>query len=208
MAQDKAGDEGDIGLYLEEALKASTRAADLTDQISTFSRRKLVKDELVNLNTLIQESAGMLRSMLGEQIQLAIRAAPDDWLIRGDPDQMRSVLVNLVANAREAMKGVGAITLETRNLALEAELALQLSLKPGNYVVLSVTDTGPGISREAREHIFEPFFTTKEVGEGSGLGLTVCHGIISQAGGSILVASQPGEGASFEVFLPVSENES
>jgi len=158
----------------------------------------------LNLNATVQSLAGMLRQLIGENIDLQIVCAPDIPEIRADMSQLESALANLVINARDAMPRGGRLTMETSEVVLdEAYATNHVGVKPGRYVRLSVSDTGIGMSQDVQARIFEPFFTTKEAGKGSGLGLSTVYGIVKQSGGNIWVYSEPGLGATFKVYLPV-----
>jgi PAS domain S-box-containing protein len=183
--------------------KAASRAATLTRQLLTFARRQVSDPQTLNLNDLILEVDKLLRRLLPEHIALVTAPAAQLWPVRADPSQIEQVLVNLVVNARDAMPNGGALTVETANIRLGQEYARgHLALAPGPYVILAVTDNGVGMSKEVLRHAFEPFFTTKGPGQGTGLGLATCYGIVSQHGGSIQLYSEPGHGTSVKVYLP------
>jgi CheY-like chemotaxis protein len=156
---------------------------------------------VIGLNDVLQGTAALLERLVGENLELVLVLAPDAGLVKVDVGSLEQVIMNLVVNARDAILGTGRITLETFNAVLDAEPA-HADATPGEYVVLAVTDTGSGMDPEVRARAFEPFFTTKPVGQGTGLGLAMCHGIITQAGGRIEVDSAPGAGSTFRVYLP------
>jgi len=192
--------------HLEEVMKASERAANLTGQLLSFSRRQVIEPKVIDLNDLIINTDKMLRRLIGDDIELVTLPANDLGLVKADPGQIEQVLMNLAVNARDAMPKGGKLSIETANVTLDAEYARQHGdASPVRHVMLAVSDTGMGMSEEVQEHIFEPFFTTKEVGKGTGLGLATCYGIVQQSGGHIEVSSEPGRGASFKVYLPVTE---
>jgi two-component system, cell cycle sensor histidine kinase and response regulator CckA len=184
-------------------LKAADRASSLTGQMLAFSRKQMLNPIALGLNDAVAESAKMLQRLIGEDIELRVKPAPDLWTVRADPDMIAQVLVNLSVNSRDAMPGGGILTLQTRNVTVGRDLIETYPfLSPGEYAVLSVTDTGTGISKDVQERMFDPFFTTKSVGKGTGLGLSTVYGIVKQSGGYLLVESEPGEGACFSVYLP------
>jgi PAS domain S-box-containing protein len=182
---------------------SAKRAAALTQQLLAFSRKQVLKPEVVNLNDLVRDTVGMLRSLIGEDITLEALLAPDLGNVEMDPGQMEQVIMNLAVNARDALPRGGRIVIETRNVDLNGDYVRTHSeARPGPHVLLSVTDNGEGMDPDVMEHIFEPFFTTKGVGKGTGLGLATVHGIVSQSGGHIWVYSEPRRGTTFKIYLP------
>jgi two-component system, cell cycle sensor histidine kinase and response regulator CckA len=197
---------GGLRRDIYEVQQSAMRAANLTQQLLAFARKQVIDPAVLDLNALIDEVAGLLRRLIGEDVALVTQLAPDLWPIRADGGQIEQVLVNLAVNARDAMPEGGRLLIETGNITLESALAEQhLGLAPGAYVLLTVSDTGVGMSDDVRAHAFEPFWTTKELGRGTGLGLATCYGIVRQHGGHIWVESEPGRGASFKVYLPRAE---
>jgi two-component system, cell cycle sensor histidine kinase and response regulator CckA len=195
--------------YVEKIRKATARAANLTRQLLAFSRQQVLAPQVLNLNLVLAEAWEILPPLLGADIQAKFTPAPEAACVRADPSQIHQVIVNLATNARDAMPQGGHLTIEIVNAELnEEDLQERPSLVPGKYVVLSVADTGTGMSPEVHARLFEPFFSTKEFGKGSGLGLAAVYGIVQQSGGSISVQSRPGAGTTLKIFLPgVSEGE-
>ena len=188
---------------LEEVLRAGERAAALTKQLLTFARKQVVKPTLFNANALILETDKMLRRLLGEDVEVVIRTDPELGNVKMDRGQLEQVLMNLAVNARDAMPMGGKLTIETTNVALDDVYPRRdENVAPGDYVMLSLSDSGIGMSREVMAQIFEPFFTTKPAGKGTGLGLSTSYGIVKQAGGQIVVYSEEGLGTTMKVYLP------
>jgi len=186
-----------------EIRKAADRAANLTRQLLAFSRQQVLAPRILDLNDVIAEIKDLLRRMLGEDVELVVTPADGLDRVRADPGQIGQVIMNLAANSRDAMPQGGRFIVETANVMVDEAFSVQhANMPPGPYVVLSITDTGSGMTPEIRAHIFEPFFTTKETGKGTGLGLATVYGIVKQSGGYIWVYSEPGEGTTFKVYLP------
>jgi PAS domain S-box-containing protein len=187
----------------EQIAIAGQRARDLTRQLLAFSRRQMLRPEVIDLAEVVRGVEPMLRRVLGEDIELTISLAQPSSLVKADPGQLQQILMNLVVNARDAMPGGGQLWIETADVVLdEAHVRGHVGARPGPHVCLTVSDTGVGLDEDTRTRIFEPFFTTKPRGKGTGLGLSTVLGIVQQSGGHVTVESTPDEGASFRVFLP------
>jgi two-component system, cell cycle sensor histidine kinase and response regulator CckA len=185
--------------------EAALRASQLTRQLLAFARKQVVAPRVVSLNGLLLETERMLRRMVGEDVEIATRVSADIWPVKVDPAQLQQVLVNLAVNARAAMPRGGRLVFETRNLQVTPEPGEAREVAPGDWVLLSVSDSGTGMSSETMARIFEPFFTTKEAGRGTGLGLATVYGTVKQAGGHISVSSELGRGTRFDILLPRAE---
>ena len=185
---------------------AADRAAGLTRQLLAFSRRQVLKPEVLDVNQVIADAEKMLRRLIGEDIQFTTVLAPEVGQILADPGQIEQVLLNLVVNARDAMPRGGTIRIETSSLEVDLAYARQHhGVTPGRFVRITVTDSGCGMDKEVIRQIFEPFFTTKAQGKGTGLGLATVHGIVNQSGGTIDVTSEPGQGTTFQILFPCHE---
>ncbi len=182
---------------------AAERAANLTSQLLAFARKQIIKPRALDPNKQIETVKRLLRPLLGEPIALEISTIDPSWMIQIDPGQFEQLLVNLAVNARDAMPDGGTLSIITDNVILDEQFHAQHpEVMPGAYLQIIVQDTGIGVEHSAREHVFEPFFTTKAIGEGTGLGLATCHGIVKQNGGHIGFVSEPGKGTTFEIYLP------
>jgi PAS domain S-box-containing protein len=193
---------------LEQVLRASERAADLTSQLLAFSRRQSIQPRVIEINRVVDQTASMLRRLIGEDIELRIEKAADAGRIHADPAQIQQVLLNLVINARDAMPKGGTLIIRTHNSDIGPGNGPQHPRKRGGYVVLEIADTGMGMDSATRQRIFEPFFTTKPEGKGTGLGLSTVYAIIKQAKGLIDFNTVVGQGTTFKVYLPRVQNES
>jgi CheY-like chemotaxis protein len=193
---------------LEMVLTAGNKAASLTSQLLAFSRRQVLRPVVTDLNAVLRSAKTMLARVLGEDIAVIVRLDADPGTVRVDPGQIEQVIVNLAINARDAMPEGGKLVIETADISLDAlPVAHQGGGEPGCFVQLTVTDTGSGMDGDTLAQVFEPFFTTKEVGRGTGLGLSVAHGVVRQSGGQIVAESKPGAGSTFKVYLPCVEDE-
>src|SRR4051812_46843923 len=193
---------------LEQVRAAAERTAAITGQLLAFSRRQVLQPQVLDVDEVVQGLDGMLRRALGARSTLELQLRGGSGRIKADPGQLAQVLLNLVLNAKDAMPLGGRLTLETRPVELTEQYARAhpgVQIRPGPYIVLSVTDTGHGISPESMGRIFEPFYTTKPVGKGTGLGLATVYGIVKQSGGYVWVYSELGHGTAFKVYLPVEE---
>ena len=204
---DLALQEAQPGTRLQERLQKigaqARRTAGLTSQLLAFARQQVLQPRRIDLNGLIEEGTSLLRKVIGADVEVRLVPAPNLRVTVADPVQIDQVLMNLCLNARDAMPKGGQLIIETQNADFEQEYCrLHTYVRPGSYVLLSVSDTGSGMDAATIERIFEPFFTTKEVGKGTGLGLATVFGIVKQHGGFINVYSEPGKGTTFRVYLP------
>jgi signal transduction histidine kinase len=191
---------------LGEIVKSAERASALVRQLLAFASKQIIEPRDLDLNELIDDIDKLLRQLIGADVELIIRPAPDLGLIKADPGQIEQLLVNLAINARDAMPDGGQLTIETANVIMDDRDAQQyVGMIPGLYVLVMVSDTGIGMTETIKEHLFEPFFTTKGMGKGTGLGMATCYGIVKQHGGHIEVSSAPQQGATFNIYLPLVE---
>jgi PAS domain S-box-containing protein len=206
LAITKLAADDPIRMYLEEVRTAAQRSADITRQLLAFARKQIIAPEVLDLNDTIANMLKMLRRLIGEDIDLLWKPAKDLWPVKMDPAQIDQLLANLVVNARDAIEGVGKITIETGKAEFDAHYCeTHDGSIPGRHVMLAVGDDGCGMDKETLAKIFEPFFTTKEVGKGTGLGLATVYGIVKQNNGFIDVHSEPGKGTTFKIYLPRQE---
>jgi CheY-like chemotaxis protein len=205
LALRDVGPETRAHRWLIETDKAAWRAAALTHQLLAFSRQQVIAPQVLDLRGVVAASGSMLARMIGEDIALRTRLAEEPCLVEVDQGQLEQVLLNLAANARDAMPDGGVLSIEVSR-AVTGPQAPGL-LRPGPVVVMAVSDTGHGMSEDVRARIFEPFFTTKSVGSGTGLGLAMVYGAVEQNGGAIEVVSAPGSGSSFRILLPEARGE-
>jgi CheY-like chemotaxis protein len=188
---------------VESALRAVERGSKLSMQLLAFARRQPLQPVAVNLRSLIRNMDELLRQAVGEMVEIRTIISDELWNTLVDPNQLESVILNLVINSRDAMEGRGALTLESHNAVLGADqVGTHPDVRPGEYVLLAISDTGFGMTPEILEHVFEPFFTTKPEGQGTGLGLSMAYGFVKQSGGDIRVYSEPGHGTTFRIYLP------
>jgi PAS domain S-box-containing protein len=203
MALRKLLNEDPLRKYLEEINAAGELASALTGQLLTFSRRQVLQQVVLNVNSIVSSVRNMLERIVREDIRFETTLCSELANIRADPGQIEQVIMNLAINSRDAMVKGGVLKIGTENVVLDdGYIGQTIPVAPGPFVKLTVSDTGAGMDKETRRRIFEPFFTTKELGEGTGLGLSTVHGIVRQAGGDIRVSSTLGEGTVFEIYLP------
>jgi len=199
---DRIGPAPEIRGPAQEIAKAANRASALTAQLLAFSRKQMLTPKVLDLNAIVTENLKMLTRLIGEDVDLVMIPGGELGMVRADPGQVEQVIMNLAVNARDAMPHGGRLTIETANIALDENSArLHAPAEPGEYVMLTVRDTGVGMDSETQNHIFEPFFTTKGT-KGTGLGLSTVYGIVKQSGGYIWVLSEPSKGTTFKIYLP------
>jgi two-component system cell cycle sensor histidine kinase/response regulator CckA len=188
---------------IKEIKSVADRAANLTRQLLAFSRCQIMQVKVLDLNTILKDINKMLYRIIGEDIELIMDLSEGLGKVKTDPGQIEQVILNLAVNARDAMPNGGKLLIETANMELDEVYARShVGVKPGHYVMFSISDTGVGMTPEVKERIFEPFFTTKEMGKGTGLGLSTVYGIVKQSGGNIWVYSEPNRGTTFKIYLP------
>ncbi len=194
---------GDDRMLAENVILAANRGGELTHQLLAFSRRQPLSPRLTNFDELVAGMTDMLRRTLGETIEIETKSTPKLWQTEVDPGQSENAVLNLAINARDAMADGGVLLIETANINISDPLDSEAAgVEPGDYVMLAVTDSGVGVAPDVLEHVFEPFFTTKEVGQGSGLGLSMVYGFANQSGGYVSIDSEIGRGTTVKVFLP------
>jgi PAS domain S-box-containing protein len=199
---DRLGPDPDLRGPAQEVANAAERATSLTRQLLAFSRKQMVAPKVVDLNSVVTENVKMLTRLIGEDIELVMVPAVDIGAVNADPGQIEQVIMNLAVNARDAMPQGGKLTIETANVTLDANYARSHApVKPGDYVMLAISDTGMGMDADTQSHIFEPFYTTKGM-KGTGLGLSTVYGIVKQSEGYIWVFSEAGKGTTFKIYLP------
>jgi two-component system, cell cycle sensor histidine kinase and response regulator CckA len=203
LLSDQLGPDDPRRADLEQIRRAADRAATLTRQLLAFSRKQVMQPRSLDLNAVVSGMETLLARLVGENVTVEIRPASDLWRVLADPGQLEQVLMNLAANARDAMPDGGRFTIRTANVEMSPDDVAGLpGLQPGAYVMLDVSDTGQGIPSAIQNQVFEPFFTTKELGKGTGLGLATVYGIVKQTGGGIYLTSEESKGTRFAIYLP------
>lgn len=203
ILKSKIPETEEIYVHVNEIARAGKKAASIAKQLLAFSRRRPAETKVVNLNNMLNEMIRMVRRLIGEDVELTFEPGEDVPAVKADPGSMEQVVVNLVINARDAMPGGGSITIRTAATKLDAEMTTRFENIPaGDYTVLSVKDTGCGMSEDVKQHLFEPFFSTKGPDKGTGIGLATALGIIKQSNGYITVDSKEGAGACFSIYMP------
>ncbi|MCF8076425.1 MAG: response regulator [Desulfotignum sp.] len=188
---------------LKEIQKAAKRSADITKQLLAFARKQIISPRQLDLNDIVESMLNMMRRLIGEDIDLVWQPSAHLWPVKMDPTQIDQILVNLCVNARDAITGVGKLTIETGKKSFDEEYCCNHpGFIPGDFVLMAVSDNGCGMDKEVLDNLFEPFFTTKDVGKGTGLGLATIFGIVKQNNGFINVYSEPGQGSTFKIYLP------
>ena len=199
---ERIGNDPTMRGHAQEIANAAGRATSLTRQLLAFSRKQMLAPKIVDLNSVVTENVKMLTRLIGEDIDLVMVPGPDIGAVKADPGQIEQVIMNLAVNARDAMPQGGKLTIETANVTLDANYArFHAPVKPGDYVMLAISDTGMGMDADTQAHIFEPFYTTKGL-KGTGLGLSTVYGIVKQSEGYIWLYSEAGKGTSFKIYLP------
>jgi PAS domain S-box-containing protein len=201
------GRVNEIHRYVATAQEAVKRAAALTHRLLAFSRRQTLSPTLTDLNHLVKGMEDLIRRTIGQQIKLEVIAAGTLWMTQVDQNQLENALLNLCINARDAMPDGGRVTVETANFSIDERMASEGDMSPGQYVALSVSDTGSGMTREVMSRAFDPFFTTKPTGSGTGLGLSMIYGFAKQSGGQVRIYSEVGRGAMVCIYIPRFVNE-
>jgi two-component system, cell cycle sensor histidine kinase and response regulator CckA len=200
LVQIKMKTDDPLRPHIEQILASSERATGLTKSLLAFSRKQVIELKPVNINDVVFGFHKLLTRLIGEDIEFRVIPAREDMIVEADQGQLEQVLMNLATNARDAMPTGGILEIKTDKITIDSDLG---DIKKGDYAVLSVSDTGSGIDKSARDHIYEPFFTTKDVGKGTGLGLAIVYGIIHKHNGTIHFYSEPGQGTTFKIYLPL-----
>jgi nitrogen-specific signal transduction histidine kinase/CheY-like chemotaxis protein len=208
LALNRVASHPEIRGNIQQIADAAERAVSLVRQLLAFSRKQVLKPKVLDLNSIVLNMDKMVRRLMSETIEMTTKVEKHLGAVKADPGQIEQVILNLIVNARDAMPDGGQLWIETKNVELNASFFAggQSSIKPGSHVMLSVSDTGVGISPGTLPHIFEPFYTTKESSRGTGLGLSTVYGIVKQSGGHIMVTSEAGKGTTFKVYLPRVED--
>jgi two-component system cell cycle sensor histidine kinase/response regulator CckA len=202
------GPDDPLRRHVAEVTRAAERAAGLTRQLLAFSRKQLLQPRVLDVAEVLEHSRSLLERLIGEDVELVTRGEPGVGRVKADPVQLDQVILNLAVNARDAMPRGGQLVLEASNADLDEDYAHEhVTVRPGRYVMLAVSDTGHGMDKETQQRIFEPFFTTKDKGKGTGLGLSTVYGIVQQSGGYVWVYSEVGRGTTFKIYLPRVEDE-
>ena len=208
LLQERLEDTHELRKFADMIAMASDRAAELTNRLLAFSRKQALQPQIVKINAVLDGIEEMLRRTLGEDIDIQIHREDDLWATEVDLSQLESALLNLAINSRDAMPDGGSLTIETANVTLDDDyVSNELGVRPGQYVVISVTDTGIGISKDKIDRVFEPFFTTKDIGKGTGLGLSMVYGFLKQTGGHIRIYSEANEGTVVKLYFPRLQGE-
>ncbi|MBT3791624.1 MAG: PAS domain S-box protein [Rhodospirillales bacterium] len=203
LAEEAAQNGNDVLPYLATVMRASERGAALTNQLLAFSRKQTLFPKIIMAGQLLGGMTRLLHSALGATVEIKVLGNDDLWHCKVDPHQLESAILNLALNARDAMTDGGTLTIEFQNITLDDDMAApETELKAGEYVMVSVNDTGHGMSKDVLDHVFDPFFTTKEIGKGSGLGLSMVYGFVNQSGGHVNIDSEIGKGTTIKLYLP------
>jgi signal transduction histidine kinase len=206
LAKEQVQPGSDEETFLNTAIRANERGASLTDQLLAFSRKQALLPRAIDAGDLVDGMTGLLRSAVGETIEIKVAADDSLWPCKVDPHQLESAILNLAINARDAMPSGGTLTIKTTNVSIDDDYAAaQVDVAQGAYVMIAVSDTGTGMPKDVIDHVFDPFFTTKDVGQGSGLGLSMVYGFVKQSGGQVTIYSEVEKGTTIKLYLPRSD---